>query len=98
MLFAAVFVLTGISILAVVNLRRRPYLVMGWLWFLGMLLPVSGLIPFGLQSIADRYTYLPSIGFFVHVHLGNGGICGHRVLLTGSAGFCWSPASSPFCV
>jgi protein O-mannosyl-transferase len=38
---------------------------MGWLWFLVMLLPVSGLLPLGLQSMADRYTYLPSIGFFV---------------------------------
>ena len=64
-LLAAILVLVGISLLAMVNLRRRPYLVMGWLWFLGMLLPVSGLIPFGLQSIADRYTYLPSIGFFI---------------------------------
>ena len=65
LLWVAVFVLAGISLLAAFNLRRRPYLAMGWLWFLGMLLPVSGLIPFGLQSIADRYTYLPSIGFFL---------------------------------
>ena len=61
----AVLVLVGITFLAMVNLRRRPYLMMGWLWFLGMLLPVSGLVQFGLQSIADRYTYLPSIGFFI---------------------------------
>jgi len=64
-LLLAVLVLVGITFLAVVNLRRRPYLMMGWLWFLGMLLPVSGLVQFGLQSIADRYTYLPSIGFFI---------------------------------
>jgi hypothetical protein len=64
-LVAAVLVLSGISVLAAVNLRRRPYLTMGWLWFLGMLLPVSGVISFGLQSIADRYTYLPSIGLFI---------------------------------
>ncbi len=64
-LLLAVLVLAGISFLAVMNLRRRPYLMMGWLWFLGMLLPVSGLVQFGLQSIADRYTYLPSIGFFI---------------------------------
>jgi protein O-mannosyl-transferase len=61
----AAIILAGISVLAAANLRRRPYLAVGWLWFLGMLLPVSGLIPFGLQSIADRYTYLPSIGFFM---------------------------------
>jgi hypothetical protein len=64
-LFAAVVVLGGISLLAVVNFRCRPWLVLGWLWFLGMLLPVCGLISFGLQSIADRYTYLPSIGIFI---------------------------------
>jgi len=64
-LLLAVLVLVGISLLAVVNLRHRPYLAMGWLWFLGMLLPVSGLIQFGLQSVADRYTYLPSIGFSI---------------------------------
>jgi protein O-mannosyl-transferase len=63
--FVALLVLTAISILAAVSLRRRPYLAVGWIWFLGMLLPVSGLISFGLQSIADRYTYLPSIGFFL---------------------------------
>jgi hypothetical protein len=65
LLFMAVLVLTAVSLMAVVNLRPRPWLATGWLWFLGMLLPVSGVIPFGLQSIADRYTYLPSIGIFI---------------------------------
>jgi heme/copper-type cytochrome/quinol oxidase subunit 1 len=64
-LFFAGLVLAGVSLLVAVNLRRRPCLAAGWIWFLGMLLPVSGLIPFGLQSMADRYTYLPSIGFFL---------------------------------
>jgi hypothetical protein len=41
---------------------KRPYLIVGWLWFVGMLLPVCGLFQAGLQSIADRYTYLPGIG------------------------------------
>jgi protein O-mannosyl-transferase len=63
--FVALLVLIAISILAAANLRRRPCLAVGWIWFLGMLLPVSGLISFGFQSIADRYTYLPSIGFFL---------------------------------
>ena len=49
---AAVFVLR----------RERPYLLAGWLWFAGMLVPVIGLIQVGVQSMADRYTYLPSIG------------------------------------
>jgi hypothetical protein len=64
-LFFAGFILLGVSFWAALNLRRRPYLAVGWVWFVGMLLPVSGLIPFGLQSMADRYTYLPSIGLFL---------------------------------
>ena len=46
-------------------LRRRldrPYLLVGWLWFLGTLVPVIGLVQVGLQAIADRYTYLPHVG------------------------------------
>ncbi len=45
--------------------RTRPYLVVGWLWFLGMLVPVLGLVQVGVQAIADRYTYLPLIGIFL---------------------------------
>jgi hypothetical protein len=44
---------------------RRPYLVTGWLWFLGTLVPVIGLIQVGAQGMADRYAYLPSIGLFL---------------------------------
>jgi protein O-mannosyl-transferase len=46
---------------------RRPYLAVGWFWFLGTLLPVIGLIQVGPQAMADRYTYLPSIGIFFAV-------------------------------
>jgi tetratricopeptide (TPR) repeat protein len=46
---------------------RRPYLVVGWLWFLISLVPVIGLIQVGVQSMADRYTYLPAIGLFILV-------------------------------
>ena len=42
--------------------RRAPYLLVGWLWYLGMLVPVIGLLQVGGQSMADRYTYLPLIG------------------------------------
>lgn len=45
--------------------KRRPWLTTGWLWFLGMLLPVCGLIQAGGQFIADRYTYLPGLGLLV---------------------------------
>jgi tetratricopeptide (TPR) repeat protein len=58
--------LISIAVLGVISwlvLRlRRPYLTVGWLWYVVMLLPVSGLAQAGLQSIADRYTYLPTIG------------------------------------
>jgi len=49
----------------VIYLRRRRYLAMGWLWYLGTLVPVIGLIQVGTQAMADRYTYLPSIGIFI---------------------------------
>ncbi|MEW6747639.1 MAG: tetratricopeptide repeat protein [Planctomycetota bacterium] len=45
--------------------RRRPYLLVGWLWYLGMLLPMIGLLQVGMQSRADRYTYLPGIGIAI---------------------------------
>jgi protein O-mannosyl-transferase len=45
--------------------RKFPWLVVGWLWFLGTLVPVIGLVQVGVQSMADRYTYIPSIGLFV---------------------------------
>jgi len=47
--------------------RSRPYFLTGWLWFLGTLVPVIGLVQVGGQAMADRYTYLPSIGFFIAV-------------------------------
>lgn len=45
--------------------RRRPYLAVGWLWYLGTLVPVVGLIQVGQQGLADRYTYIPLIGLFI---------------------------------
>jgi len=47
--------------------RSQPYLLVGWLWFLVMLLPVIGLVQAGSQALADRYMYLPSIGLFILV-------------------------------
>ena len=67
---AALGVLTLISA-GVVALRRRcPWLIVGWLWYLGMLVPVIGLVQVGLQSMADRYTYLPQIGLYVAIAWG----------------------------
>ncbi|HZQ47988.1 MAG TPA: hypothetical protein VFC07_13300, partial [Verrucomicrobiae bacterium] len=54
-----------LTAIAVLNWRTRPQLAVGWFWFLGTLVPVIGLVQVGLQSMADRYTYLPLIGIFV---------------------------------
>ena len=56
--------------------RSRAGSAVGWLWFLGMLVPVIGLVQVGIQSIADRYTYLPSIGFFLALVWGLSGLAG----------------------
>jgi protein O-mannosyl-transferase len=61
-IIAAVLLLAAISGAALVWRRRHPYLPVGWLWYLGMLLPVIGLVQVGEQAMADRYTYLPQIG------------------------------------
>lgn len=47
--------------------RRRPWLLVGWLWYLGMLVPVLGLVQVGMQARADRYTYLPLVGVAIAV-------------------------------
>ncbi len=54
--------LAGISALAAWQWRRRPYVAVGWLWYLVTLVPVIGLVQVGTQSMADRYAYLPLIG------------------------------------
>ncbi|HEY3853164.1 MAG TPA: tetratricopeptide repeat protein [Verrucomicrobiae bacterium] len=62
-----VLLLALISGIALLRLREEPYLAVGWAWFLGMLLPVIGLVQVGSQSMADRYTYLPGIGVSIMV-------------------------------
>jgi len=53
-------------------LRKRPHAATGWLWFVGTLVPVIGLVQVGAQAMADRYTYLPSIGLFIAAAYGLG--------------------------
>jgi len=50
--------------------RQNPYLIFGWLWFVGTLVPAIGIVQVGAASMADRYTYLPSIGFFIFIAWG----------------------------
>ncbi len=59
--------LAGLSAVAVWQRRKQPWILMGWLWYLVMLLPVAGVIQVGDQAHADRYTYLPQIGIYVAV-------------------------------
>lgn len=63
----AALLLAGVSYLALREGRRRPYLAMGWLWYLITLLPVIGLVQAGRQALADRFTYVPLIGIFIMV-------------------------------
>ncbi len=59
---AVLFATTAVVLAA---MRARPYLLVGWLWFLGTLVPVIGLVQVGEQAMADRYTYVPLLGLFV---------------------------------
>jgi tetratricopeptide (TPR) repeat protein len=61
----ALAVLVSVSWLAWRQRQTRPWLLVGWLWYLGTLVPVSGIVRVGLQARADRYTYVPLIGFFI---------------------------------
>lgn len=58
----------GLALITAASIRvasRRPYITVGWLWYLGTLVPVIGLVQVGSQAIADRYTYLPLLGLFI---------------------------------
>jgi protein O-mannosyl-transferase len=57
--------IVGISALTLRAFRTRPYFAVGWLWYLGTLLPVIGLIQLGAQARADRYTYVPMVGLAI---------------------------------
>jgi protein O-mannosyl-transferase len=67
---ATAAVLIFISIIAWLARKRSPYLPVGWLWFLGMLVPVIGLVQVGGAALADRYTYFPLVGVFIAVTFG----------------------------
>ena len=69
-LTASAAVLAGISIAAWQARKSSPCLLIGWLWFLGTLVPVIGLVQAGSQAMADRYTYFPLIGVFIAVVFG----------------------------
>jgi len=61
----AIAFLTGVTAVVVAFRRKHPYLITGWLWYVGMLVPVIGIVQVGAQARADRYTYLPQIGLYL---------------------------------
>jgi protein O-mannosyl-transferase len=67
---AAVISLALVTTIVVRERARHPYLLVGWLWFVGALIPVIGLMQVGDQAMADRYTYVPLIGLFIMVAWG----------------------------
>jgi hypothetical protein len=64
---AAALLLLLISVVASLCARKQPWLMLGWLWFLGTLVPAIGLVQVGIQFMADRYTYIPLIGIFIMI-------------------------------
>ena len=72
--------LTLITVLVFRWATRRPYLAVGWLWFIGTLVPVIGLVQVGEQAWADRYAYLPLIGLFVALVWGVVDLAGKKLV------------------
>src|SRR5436190_1589936 len=66
----SLLILCVLTALALRHFVTRPYLAVGWFWFLGTLVPVIGIVQVGIQSMADRYTYIPLIGIFLMLVFG----------------------------
>jgi hypothetical protein len=64
---ACATLLVAVTVLVIRQARRRPYLAVGWFWYLGTLVPVIGVMQVGFQAMADRYAYLPLIGIWIMV-------------------------------
>jgi tetratricopeptide (TPR) repeat protein len=62
--------LGGISVAVCKMVRTKPYVAVGWLWYIGTLVPVIGIVQVGVQKMADRYTYIPLIGLFIIIAWG----------------------------
>jgi tetratricopeptide (TPR) repeat protein len=87
----SVALLVLISLAALWLYRTRPYLFTGWFWFLGTLVPVIGLVQVGSAALADRYSYLPSVGIFIAVTFAACDLAAHfkisKKILAGTAVF-----------
>lgn len=74
----AALLILGVSALAWAARRRKPWLTVGWFWYLGTLVPVIGLVQAGIQGMADRYTYVPLTGIFLAVVWEAGSLAARR--------------------
>ena len=77
-IIGAALLLIAITAFCFFQRKIRPYLIVGWLWFLGTLVPVIGLVQVGGQTMADRYFYIPSIGLFIALVFGLADIAERR--------------------
>jgi tetratricopeptide (TPR) repeat protein len=66
-IYSSLAVLLAVTVVCLWQLKKRPFLLFGWLWFLGTLVPVIGIVQVGSQALADRYTYIPYFGLFVMI-------------------------------
>jgi tetratricopeptide (TPR) repeat protein len=86
--------IAGVSIQAFRWLQKFPYIMVGWFWYLGTLIPTIGLVHAGLQAMADRYTYVPLIGLFLIIVWGVSDLSiqwpARKILLGGLAGATFS--------
>ncbi len=62
---AALVVLALVTWFAIAQARRWPFVLVGWLWYLGTLVPMIGVVQVGIQQMADRYTYFPMLGIYI---------------------------------
>jgi protein O-mannosyl-transferase len=69
-LAAALLLLGAVTVVVALKMKSKPYLAVGWFWYLGMLVPLVGLVQKGSQAMADRYTYIPLLGIFVMIAWG----------------------------
>jgi len=97
-LVVALGLLVSVAGLALRRARRQPYFLVGWLWYLGTLVPVIGLVQVGKQQMADRYTYIPLVGLFVLLVWGVADLLAHsprrRPLLIGLSALVLLPCAA----